>query len=96
MYVNLTFPLSYQEKIVSRGPTLDIGQIASQNRKRRQRSNSVSQSEPTAKKSAIEVFGLTTSGEDKASQAATSELPKLTKNFVRAFVGRSLLRSTND
>jgi hypothetical protein len=47
----------------------------------------------TNKKMALEVFGFG-AGEDAAAKPSTTELPALSNNFVRSFVGRGLSRQT--
>jgi hypothetical protein len=72
---------------LSVGPTLAIA-----NRKRGADQKSLAQWGPLSKKGALEVFGLVNGTESKALPPMTSELPFLSKNFVRAFVGRGLLK----
>ena len=76
--------------ILSPGLTLSI--VDGKNRKRGLDRSTMAQMGPFTKKSALEVFGLVSSTESKASAPRTSELPFLSKNFVRAFVGRDLLK----
>jgi len=71
-------------------PTLSIS--GDKNRKRAPDRASIVQFGPVSKKSALEVFGLVSGTESKSSVPLTSELPLLSKNFVRAFVGRDLLK----
>jgi WD40 repeat protein len=76
---------------VPSGPTLTIPQSRAQKRKQYDETAMV-QLEPISKKSALELFGLVSSAENKSAAPSTSELPSLSRNFVRAFVGRRLLQ----
>lgn len=71
------------------GPTLTISQ-GRQKRKQYDEGNRMTPMEPIAKKSALELFGLVSNADNKGCTPATTELPSLSKNFVRAFVGRRL------
>ena len=82
------------------GETSDVSPLSAlptlivdgKNRKRDADRSSMAQVGPLTKKSALELFGLVSNTESKAFAPTTSELPFLSKNFVRAFVGRDLLK----
>ena len=77
------------------GPKLDIGR--SDDRKRQRKGTEIMDipgAETGTKKMAVEIFGLTTGEESMVAPSTTTELPFLSRNFVRAFVGRSLSRRT--
>ncbi len=73
------------------GPTLTISEDH-QKRKRMDDHFERVQMEPFTKRSALELFGLVSNTDNKAATPATTDLPSLSRNFVRAFVGRQLLR----
>jgi hypothetical protein len=79
-----------------KGPTLDIGSGAAARKRVRRTLDALPRPEadPATKKMAVEVFGLVYADEQiKSGTPATADLPSLSSNFVRAFVGRSLSRN---
>jgi NET1-associated nuclear protein 1 (U3 small nucleolar RNA-associated protein 17) len=77
----------------SMAPTLDIARGDERKRQRRD-TDTVTLADTATKKTAVEIFGFAISSADsKAAPPPTADLPALSKNFVRAFVGRSLSRS---
>eukprot|EP00934_Nitzschia_sp_Nitz4_P007717 Nitzschia sp. Nitz4//scaffold133_size116822//31997//34999//NITZ4_003801-RA/size116822-processed-gene-0.27-mRNA-1//1//CDS//3329535378//7707//frame0 len=85
---------SFQTVSVEQGPTLDVSWEGGTKRKARDFDNAVlATHEPAKKLSALDVFGLANADDNKGALPTTSQLPLLSKNFVRAFVGRGLARS---
>lgn len=78
------------------GPRLDVaGGNTVDGRKRQRRNESCTDSlfsaESSSKKMALDVFGFA-AGKDSSTTPGTTELPSLSRNFVRSFVARSLSR----
>jgi hypothetical protein len=74
-------------------PTLDIGRGDDRKRQRRD-TDTITLADTATKKTAVEIFGFAISSADsKAAPPPTADLPALSRNFVRAFVGRSLSRN---
>jgi hypothetical protein len=82
----------------SSGPTLDIGRGDERAKRKRigAETTVLPEVETITKKTAVEIFGYTSSKASKAGAPATAELPSLSRAFVRAFVGRSLSRNQNE
>lgn len=81
-------------------PSLSIIDEQPRKRKRNDEVSGTTTREPISKKSALELFGLVANSDGKGASPSTADLPSLSKIFVRAFVGRQLLRehkqSVND
>ncbi|KAL3911103.1 MAG: hypothetical protein SGILL_007413 [Bacillariaceae sp.] len=75
------------------GPRLDMISPASGDQKRQRVVPRLQSDGAGPKKMALEVFGLAAS-DAGTTQASTVELPSLSGNFVRSFVGRGLSRSS--
>jgi len=86
------------ERFVSTGPRLDI--TSSENdRRKRQRTNSSSGAPSLSegllgpKKLALDIFGFGANN-DSTMGPSTAELPSLSTNFVKTFVGRNLCKTS--
>jgi hypothetical protein len=91
-----TVPSEWKRLPIPAGPRLDIIGNTVDGRKR-QRANdsfppSLFSAESRSKKMALDIFGFA-AGDESSARPATTELPSLSRNFVRSFVGRSLGRS---
>mmetsp|Transcript_21734 Transcript_21734/g.45730 ORF Transcript_21734/g.45730 Transcript_21734/m.45730 type:complete len:1061 (-) Transcript_21734:41-3223(-) len=95
--LNYQSTVTPNESFVSTGPRLEITPNEN-NRRKRQRSNnfsvatSLSEELLQPKKLALDVFGFGTSN-DSGFIPSTAELPSLSANFVKTFVGRNLRKS---
>ena len=89
-----TFPAASKDQEVELGPTMSISRGRHSKRQRESEPMSVLQQEPLSKKSALDIFSLVSIGDNKAAAPATSDLPLLSRNFVRSFVGRRLMRGS--
>jgi hypothetical protein len=83
------------QHFVSTGPRLDI--VSSENdRRKRQRtqisSGTLSEELARTKKLALDIFGSGAT-KDSTGDPSTAELPSLSTNFVKSFVGRNLCKT---
>lgn len=94
---SMTSVAEENKSLMSTGPKLNIASFNDhENRNKRQRTRSSFypsyRESSKAKKSALEIFGFGVN-DDMEGYPSTSDLPSLSTNFVKTFVGRNLLKT---